>query len=457
MKSLPQELSIAIASLSSDRQIKLLDLRTAVQTAIVIKLDDLGVPRIQEVSGVSLDFADRASNASVLVCVGSNDIIPGPVERLLRDQPSAALFRVSSDTSVRSVAAEVIANSSIRQRYELILARVAPGSGRILLSSALLFPSGSRRGATAELTVKSVCSDKTGTVLAVVAWDPVVPVARLISAFSTTQAPGSLLVRSKLLGPGLVEFTEPAGVTWEGRSLDELLESIPGSINSVYEAHLICAVDTTGAAAEVAARLYRVEKFITSMHTQFPADGQLKVGIVAYGAHRRKKRQQDDRVVITDWGSPPRDAARSLGRLGAARPDEDGASQVEDALAAIEGQLRRERQSQRTALVVFGDGQPYPAKDSDAIPACPRGHDWERIMDTLHKQGCSLAAVRDRPSRQGARTWRRLGSGMVFAVDSFNADLIGKRVGLVVPSLEHMPFPLASGDDGQTGRVAALR
>jgi hypothetical protein len=93
-------------------------------------------------------------------------------------------------------------------------------------------------------------------------------------------------------------------------------------------------------------------------------------------------------------------------------------------------------------LIIFGDGQPYPVLGTDTIPACPKGHDWNRLADALRERGYRLAVVRDKPSDHGAGTWRRLGSGTVYPLDKLDAELIGKRAGLVIPSLEHLPFPL---------------
>jgi hypothetical protein len=339
---------------------------------------------------------------------------------------------------------DVIANSPIRQRYELVLGRADPGRNRILLSSAELFPPGAKRGTTADLTVLNACTDECGTILAVVArgnGDSRTP--RLLSADSIRLEPGPQRILAELVYPGQVRFIEPADAIPDHRSLPELMAAIPSTLNTAGRAHLVCAVDVTGLASRVAERLYQVEKFMLEIRRHLPAAGRLSVGLVAFGAHRAKNRGIDDRVVVTDWTSDPNDAARSLGKLGAAPPDEDRAAQVEDALAEIERRLHAGHEYRLTSVVIFGDGQPYPARATETMRACPRGYDWESTLAALKRQGCRIAVVRDNPSGPGAAAWRRLGSGTVFSADGFEAEAVSRDVGLLVPTLEHMPFPLA--------------
>ena len=132
------------------------------------------------------------------------------------------------------------------------------------------------------------------------------------------------------------------------------MDAIPSSLNTSGRAHLICAVEITGLASRVAARLYQVERFIKEIQLQLPATDQLKVGLVAFGAHRAKTRGTDDRVVVTGWTSDPEDVAKSLGKLGAATADDDRAAQIEDALAEIERRLCDDHEYRLTSVVIFG-------------------------------------------------------------------------------------------------------
>ncbi len=184
--------------------------------------------------------------------------------------------------------------------------------------------------------VRSVCTDEGGTVLAVVARDDRdTHTPQLLSADSVRLAPGQQRILAELVRPGQVRFIEPADVTPDHRSLAEIIAAVPSALNVAGRTHLICAVDVTGLASRVAARLYQVEKFMMEIRHQYPAIGQLKASLVAFGAHRTRNRGTEDSIVVTDWESHVDKAMKSLGGLGAAPPDEDRMAQVEDALTEI--------------------------------------------------------------------------------------------------------------------------
>jgi hypothetical protein len=240
-----------------------------------------------------------------------------------------------------------------------------------------------------------------------------------------------------------VRFIEPAGAVPDTRSWSDLQAAVPTSLNGIGACHVIWAVEVSGHPPAVAARLYRVEEFIKTIHSRIPAPGQLAVTIVAYGAHRAKGRGIDDRV-ITDWLSTPGDALNSLGRLGAAKPSSNRTAQVEDALAEIDRRLRTSAIKRTTRLVIVGDGFPFPTRATDAVPKCPKGHDWEVLLTSLASQIPQRVAIRDRPPGLGATAWRRLGGGTVNALDEVDGDALVRHLGLIVPTLNQMPFPLAA-------------
>ena len=439
--TLEQKLTAAVAALSHDLHLTVVDLAGVAAKVYQVGLDTVDVPRVQLAADQRLGSLDITDDMAFVVCAAQGIELPHPLQPLLHNRPQS-LIRVASNTDVHAALRDAVADSPIRQRYDLILGRADPSRNRIMLSSAELFPPGARRGAIADLTVRSVCTDETGTVLAVVAWeDRDSRTPRLLSADAVRLQPGPRRVVAELARPGQVRFIEPADATPDHRSLPELMDAIPSSLNTVGPAHLICAVDLTGPASRVAARLYRVEKYIKETRLQFPTKDQLKVGLVAFGAHRAKNRGTDDRVV-TFWASDPEDAAESLGKFGAAPADADRTAQVEDALAEIERRLGDDREHRLTSVVIFGDGQPYPGRPTETMRACPRGYDWESLLSALKRRGCTIAAVRDNPSGPGAGTWRRLGSGTVFPIDGFDSEAVGRHVGLFIPVLEHLPFPM---------------
>ena len=443
MITLEQKLAAAVASLSCGLRLTVVDLAGIAVAVYQVRLDSLGVPRTQLAAAQDLGSLDITDDMPFVVCAAPDTELPQSVQALVHDRPQS-LIRVALDTDVRMTLRDVIADSPIRHRYELVRGRADPGRNRILLSSAELFPPGAKRGAVAGLTVRSVCTDEGGTVLAVVAReDRDSHTLRLLSADSIRLEPGPQRILAELVHPGRVRFIEPADVTPDHRSLPELIAAIPSSLNAASPAHLICVVDVTGLASRVAARLYQVEKFMVEIRRHFPVTGQVRVGLVAYGAHRAKNRGTDDRIVVTDWASDMDDAAKSLGKLGAAPPDEDRVAQVEDALAEIERRLHARHEGRLTSVVIFGDGQPYPARATETTRACPKGYDWESTLGALKRRGCRIAAVRDNPSGPGARAWRRLGSGTVFPIDGFDVGAVSRHADLIVSTLENMPFPLA--------------
>jgi hypothetical protein len=442
MITLERKLAAAVADLSRDLRLTIVDMVAVTTSVYQVTLDTLGVPRVLPATAQDLGSLDTTDGMPLVICAAPGAELPESIQPLVHDRP-LSLVRVTRGTNVRATLQDVIADSPIRQRYELVLGRPDGDRNRIMLSSAELFPAGVKRGAVADLTVRSVCTDEGGTVFAVVAReDGDSYTLGLLSADSIRLEPGPQRLLAELIHPGQVRFIEPSGVAPDQRSWPELIAAIPSSLTT-GRAHLICAVDVTGVATRVAARLYQVEKFMMEIRRHFPATGQLRVSLVAFGAHREKNRGIDDRVVVTDWASDLDDAAKSLGKLGAAPPDEDHVAQIEDALAEIERRLHAGHEDRRTSVVIFGDGQPYPARATETLRACPKGCDWESTLGALKRRGYRIAAVRDNPSGPGARAWRRLGSGTVFPANGFEPGTVSRDVGLVVPALEHMPFPLA--------------
>jgi hypothetical protein len=444
---LEEKIRDAIPNISSDCWLTLIDLTGVAIAAYQVRLDSLGVPQLRVADASDLQDSSVPNEMPFFVCTAPDAAVPDSIKLLLHDWPHA-LIQVDPGTDVPRVLREAVDKSAIRQPYHLVTGWTAPLRGRVLLSSIELFPVGEARGATREVRVRSVCTDTTGTVLAVVAIDDGMP--RLISAHSVQLGPGPLTIQAILAAPGKVVFIKPEGATADPRTWSTLIDAVPPSLNSAGPAHLVCAVDITGLASAVAARLWRVEALIKELHSRHPVPHHLKVSVVAYGAHRSQG-EADDRVVVTDWMSDPETAALSLGRLGAARTSEDRAAQVEDALTEIHRRLRVTSGSLQTVLVVAGDAQPYPASNTDAIPECPNGHDWEGILSALESIGCKRAAIRDRLTGHGAGAWLRLGAGKVHAGDELNPVAFGQDVGLIVPTLNHMPFPMEETAEGSTG------
>jgi hypothetical protein len=453
---LRRDLVSAIAALSGDRELTVIEAGPAGPATFQVRLDQAGIPRLTESHKAGWDSGDLTSAPAepgeALVLVNTAPGMLARLDVLLAANPDAPIWAIPG-ADVWALLADVIADSPIQQSYGLVVARL--GDGRVWLSSEPLFPKGAKRGAVAELTVRNECTDEHGTVFAVVSWQESTP--RLLSADSARLPPGTHRVRAELRGPGLVRFTDPASLTSDGRSLSELIDSIPYSLNTGHEAHLICAIEVGGEAAQVAARLYCAEKIIKTIAREWPEPAQLKVGVVAYGGHRLERRQTGDPVMVASWRAAPTEAIRALGRLGAADLGYPDAAQVEDMLAAVARRLAPAEvaEQRRTILVVLGDRPPHPPVATGAIPPCPNRLNWEELLHRLvQRPDFTMAAVRDQPSAPGAAAWARLGSSALESLDRLDATALAVRLGLVVPSLRHMPLPVMDADPvpaGQTG------
>ena len=361
---------------------------------------------------------------------------------------------VASGCSLAPLLADAIKNSPIRQEYELLVARADVRANRIKLDSHPLFTIGARRGDATEVTVRCEWTGDHGVILAVIARERDTP--RLLWAGSVPLQPGRYRVRVELLGPGIVRFIEPAGVASDNRNLKELMDELPRTLNSVKKARIICAVELSGPPKRVAARLYRAEKIIKKLDQQLPEPGQLQVGIVGYGAHRSARKDQDDRVIVSKWMAPPSEALISLGWLGAANFDYPYAAQIEDMLAEVVRRLDSIRESRLTALFVLGDRPPYPSNDNAGFLGCPNAHDWQKSLSILkQRSGIAIIAIRDDLAAAGTVAWASLGSTALLSLDRVDEYELGRRIGLIAPSLQNIPFPMVDSDEGGITKVTA--
>ena len=246
MVTLEQKLTAAVADLSRDLRLTVVDLAGIAAAVYQVRLDTLDVPRARLAADQSLGSLDITDDMSFVICAVQGIEPPRSLQSLLRNRPES-LIRVARNTDVHAALLEAIANSPIRQRYDLVVGRADPGRNRMMLSSIELFSPGARRGVIADLTVRSVCADQSGTVLAVVAWeDRDSRTRRLLSANSVRLAPGPQRVLAELAHPGQVRFIEPAGATPDHRSLPELMDAVSPSLNTAGKARLVCAWTSPG-------------------------------------------------------------------------------------------------------------------------------------------------------------------------------------------------------------------
>ncbi len=362
--------------------------------------------------------------------------------RLCEEYPDASMW-TQPGTDLRGLLADAIADSPIRQSHELLVARIDARDNGIRLDTARLFAEGARRGAVAELAIRSEYVDSHGTIFAVVAWAGRTP--RLLSADSARLLPGLHQVRAELLRPGKVLFTEPPNVVTDPRGLSELINSIPRSLNAVSQAHLICAIEVAGSPVHVAARLYRAEKVIEAVHRQMREPGRLEVGLLAYGTHRFDRHRSDDRVTVTQWRSAPDSARKALGWLGAIELGDSPAAQIEDTLAEIVRRLGAQPNTHHTALVLFGDRPPHPADSNGIVKPCPKGHDWRKLLAILKSRpDFTITTIRDELTAPGVSEWTDLDDKpeIPLSLETINADTLATRMNLITPILQQIPIPV---------------
>lgn len=450
--ALRQALSAAIAGLSAGESLTVLELTAAGLTAFEVSRDELDVPLMT--ANPPLAWGSAGADASApdgpLVLVNSaprSSRAAAALDRLGTARPDAPVVR-GNGLSAQPLLEEAVADSPIRQHYDLLVARPDPGDGRIRLASERLFAEGTVRGATTSLSVRTD-GEPDKTVLAVVAWRGRTPF--LLSADAVSLPPGRHQVRAELRGPGRVRFTEPAHAENDPRSLAEIMAAVPSSLNSFSRAHLICAIEIAGPAPEVAKRLYLAEDAIQAIRGQLAQPRELLVGLIGYGAHRFDP-GRDDHVIVLGWKSTPEEALGNLGRLGAAELGYPHAAQVEDMLGEVVRRLGRRPPAQPTALLVVGDRPPHPADADGAIRLCPRKHNWTRLRDQLRRSKVSITVIRDKESAPGLMTWADLSSGPVLSRRTIDTETLGHRAGLARPTTRHIPLPMICADEGTPSR-----
>lgn len=454
---LGQALASAVGEVSPDRPLSILELAVRGLTVFQIGVDDAGVTHLSQ--GVSRTWDDSGSSPSVPIPSGPLIIVTSTpdasavmvaLDRLRSARPDALSWVVSPQTDLRQLLSKTLAESPIRQGYELLVARTDRTANTIRLSSLPLFTTGARRGDVAETTVWCESADSGRTSFVVLARNSSTP--RLLWAGSVPLQSGRHTVRAELLGPGIVRFVQPVGVTADPHSLGQILDAVPKSLNSVKQGRIICAVEVSGSPPRVATRLYQAGKIIRKLYEHIPEAGQLKVGIIGYGAHRFEGTRRDDRVVVAKWMSTPSEALDSLGWLGVSPHDDSRAAQIEDMLAEVVHRLGSMQESQPTALVILGNKPPYPSHVDSAIPPCPAGYNWQKLLGDLEQRpDVTIAAIRDDLSSPGVVAWASLGSTILLSLDSVEEYELGRRIRLIASSAQHIPIPIADSGEGASG------
>lgn len=430
--ALRRDLSGDLAMLPPGGHVTVVEPAAAGAAAFRIERDGRGAARVRR----SEFAAERdVSGAAVRIAVpaGEEPAAAELVRRITAARPDARSYVLDGEDAAALIA-DVAAALPIPHAYGLLVARADPADGRVRLSSEPLFPEGARRGAAAELSVRS--EEENRLVFAVVTRDAE---PGLLSAASAVLPAGTHRVRAELDGPGAVRFTSPAGLVPDPRTAAELTAAVPTRLDAGRPVHLVCAVEVAGPAARVAARLDCAER--VALAADRDLGDRLRVGLIGYGAHRRGAA---DGVVVTDWRSDTGKALRSLSRFGAADLGYPRAAQVEDVLAEVLRRIGSGPGPGRTVLLVIGDRPPHPPAPDGDVVRCPRRHDWRSLLGELEvRPDVALAAVRDQPAAPGGAAWARIGGTALKPLDTVDADALAAQLGLTSPPTGGIPVPLA--------------
>ncbi|POM27152.1 hypothetical protein BTM25_15630 [Actinomadura rubteroloni] len=371
---------------------------------------------------------------------------------------------IAPRVSVASTVREAIAASAITQRYALVVLRRHPETGELELDQLPLFEPGARRGDITGRTVRCEPGGPRGVVFAVVAVRDRSP--RLLHKDAAFLPPGRHTVTALLRRPGRVGFSTqdgPLNPAPDDRSWRELVASVPRSFNPPPgPVHLVCAVEVSGPADTVAARLEAVRDVVTALAEAL--QGRALVSVVAYGRHTFDRWRRDERPVsVPAWSVPPAEALRALARVrrDAGDAGDRSAAMAEDMLRTV---ARRVTPGPgRSALLVVGASPPHPPRTdvrSQILP-CPERIDWRRELGELSARGMRLGAIGDAPAQfaaeriplvanpgppeTGAKTyatdvWRTLSPDAQTWLGAVDARRVVAELGLLPADL--LPFPL---------------
>ncbi|KAB8197449.1 hypothetical protein FH608_002510 [Nonomuraea phyllanthi] len=332
--------------------------------------------------------------------------------------------RVAHPTGVKAgdLLRDLAAQVPLRQSYDLVVARERAGDGRLELAGQPLFGAGALPGQDAHATV--TCTDPGGMLLAVSAWAGPLEPSGLVSVDHAPLPAGRHTLRAVLERPGQVGFPGIAGLRPHTGSWAEVVAGLPVRLRppSPRPAHLICAIETTGAQDELEARCHWPAYLIDLL-----AETPTQFSIMSYGTHvfgERHPVHVPPRVVL--WAGSAAQARVALESLRPAPPTYPNAAQVEDVLAELRGLLRQD--GARTALLTVGARPPHPRRvGRDRVPPCPLRHDWQMLLQDLERRhGTKCAAICDGTSP----VWERLGSAALYQVDAVDVEELAARLDL---------------------------
>lgn len=393
--------------------------------------------------------AAQAGADALTVCTAPAQAAAG--QALTAFEPPDQIFVARVD--VRDLLTRVLRDDPITLWYGLLVQRRLD-DGYLRAVTIALFPRGARRGDEKQLSVRCEPSDTAGTVFAVVARDQMLD-RQLISKQSAVIPPGTYALTARLLRPGKVRFAGlPAELRDDPRDWDEIARTVPGRLELPPPAHLIVAIESSGAAADVRERFGRAEQLVRYVARQ--PDHRVLFSLLCYGPHAVHRSDPDVPVTDLAWRDEAAGVLDSLARLASQEPAPLGypaAAQIECLLAGVAARLGRGSGGSRPVLVTIGARPAFPDRVNFARVIPCRRHRWPTEMRALRQYpGITFGAIRDRGSGGGHgraagpedEVWSHLGATAFAWLDAVDIPGFAARLGLAGPARPPMPLPYES-------------
>jgi len=356
-----------------------------------------------------------------------------------------------ADAELVGVLTDVLRRDPLTMWYELLVQRRV-GGGYLGNWTVPLFPRGAQRGDKEQLTVRCERSGVAGMVFAVVARDQM-RAYRLVSKQSAVIAPGTYEVTGELVRPGKVRFTGlPVRLRDDPRDWDEIARTVPDRLVRPQPAHLIMAIESSGAASDVRERIGRAEQLVRCVAGE--PDSQARFSLLCYGPHAVHRTDPDVPVSGLVWGDGPAGVLDMLRWLAEREPAPMGypsAAQIECMLAEVIARLGTPGGGEgRPVLVTIGARPAFPDRvnPSRVIPC--RKHSWRAEVLRLQRYpGIAFGAVRDRGPGDGYddtggpddEVWQHLGASAFTWLDAVDVPGFAAALGLLPPPGPPMPLP----------------
>lgn len=423
-------------------------------TVIVVEITEKGTPLVAvHADGKADDIHRRLANLSApgqfdaFLIVSTRLGGPDPDFRQMcqsrPDAESAELPGMNAEQLIR----EIVDDLPLRLRYELVVLRNDPVSGKLKIQSRPLFSKGARRGNIVEPEL--LCAGGSGMVLAITVWEEK-PLG-LLSVHRALVPPGRHRVRFVLEGPGRIGFAGGVQVVPEDRPWSVLRGTVPDHyVPTTESVHLILGIEVSCEEAELDERLSRLQEFLKKAAALHPGQNRLAVSVVTYPGHDHSYGRidhQEPKVAL--WSGSATEAEQALHNLPTAPVPKAFGAQVEDLLAKVDERLHGTRAAGVTMLVIAGNSPPHPPATTTRtdLLRCPNKFNWETKLKDLRAAGVKVAAVcGDLSGDRPPAVWQRLAPDGMLTLTGWDADFLAERLGLTRPTGPGLLFPLDGGE-----------